>query len=381
LLAGLGAVLSVQTLYQNAFFLLAICVAGAVVCLRRRRRASAAGVLGIGAVAALSLLPYVNPIRQAQSWWVVSQTGTNLEITLDRLSRLTGPSFFGVWVAVAVLALVFGIGRTVLSPKRNPAGEDEDLPLFGSIVLVLGAAGFGVFIQLTGLLTQPWYYLPVLCFTVVCCDAIVSQMQPAARIGALALAVTALIVSILPPAYAALRWRQTNGDLAAAQVARNAGADDLVIVHPWYFGLTYGYYYRGAAQWTTLPPLADYQFHRYDLLKEKLAMTNAIAPVLERVESVLRSGNRVWVVGRLPLPPTDGGAPASLPPAPNGPRGWDDQPYSEAWGLEFRHLLEQHVTNAVLVIDPMTNSIPVNPAERMKLIVTSGWKVSTSTHE
>jgi hypothetical protein len=378
LLAGVLAVVSVQTLYQNAFFLLAIGIGGVVVSLRQRQPAKALGVLGIGAVAALSLLPYVNPIRQAQSWWVVSQTGTNLEITLDRLSKLNG-RFFGVWVAVAVLAVVFGIGRAILVPRRDSVREEEDLPLFGSITLVLGAVGFGVFIQLTGLLTQTWYYLPALCFTVVCCDAIVSRMHPAARIGVLVLAMAMLIVSISPSAYVALRWRQTNGDLVAAQVALNAGPDDLVIVHPWYFGLTYGYYYHGAAKWTTLPPLADYRFHRYDLVKEELAMANAIAPVLERVETTLRSGNRVWVVGRLPSPPADDAAPASLPPAP-GPRGWNDQPYSEAWGLEFRYLLEHHVTNATMVVDPVTNSIPINPAERMKLIVTSGWKVSTPTN-
>lgn len=376
LLAGLGAVLSVQTLYQNAFFLLAIGIGGVVVSLRQRQPAKAVGVLGIGSVAALSLLPYVNPIRQAQSWWVVSQSGTNLEITLDRLSKLTGP-FFGVWVAAAVLAVVFGIGRAVLVPRRDPVHEEEDLPLFGSIALVLGAVGFGVFIQLTGLLTQTWYYLPALCFTVVCCDAIVSRAHPAARVGVLVLAVVTLIVSISPSAYAALRWRQTNGDLVAAEVARTAGADDLVIVHPWYYGLTYGYYYRGAAKWTTLPPLADYQFHRYDLLKEELATANAIAPVLERVVTTLRAGNRVWVVGRLPLPPTDGAAPAPPPSAPNGPRGWDDQPYSQAWGLEFRQLLEHHVTNAIMVVDPMTNSIPINPMERMTLVVASGWKDSS----
>ena len=115
---------SVQTLYQNAFFLLAIGIGGVVVSLRQRQPAKALGVLGIGAVAALSLLPYVNPIRQAQSWWVVSQTGTNLEITLDRLSKLNG-RFFGVWVAVAVLAVVFGIGRAILVPRRDSVREEE----------------------------------------------------------------------------------------------------------------------------------------------------------------------------------------------------------------------------------------------------------------
>ena len=105
----------------------------------------------------------------------------------------------------------------------------------------------------------------------------------------LGIAVTALIAS--STAYAALRWRQTNGDLVAAQVAKNSDPNDLVVVDPWYFGLTYGYYYRGAAKWTTLPPIDDYRFHRYDLIKEKLATTNAIAPVLAQVEAVLRFGH------------------------------------------------------------------------------------------
>lgn len=379
LLAGAAAVASVQTLYQNAFFLLAIGSGGLVVAFRRRRPFTALGILAVGGVAAFSLLPYVNLIRQSQSWWLVNQSGTNLEITLDRLSRMAGP-FLMIWLAVMVLAAILGMSRAVRVPKQDRGRDGEDLPLFGSIALVLGVAGFGVFIQLTGLLTQVWYYIPVLCFTMVCCDVIMSRLPPVAGIGALALAAVTLAVSIAPSAYAALRWRQTNGDLVAAQVARDAGANDLVIVHPWYYGLTYGFYYRGAARWTTLPPLADYGFHRYDLLKEKLAATNAIVPVLERVETTLRSGNRVWIVGRLPARPADDAAPVNPPPAPYGPRGWSDQPYSEAWGLELRYLLDQHVTNALMVVDPATNSIPVNPLERMTLIVTRGWKVSTATN-
>ena len=163
LLAGVAALVSVQTLYQNAFFLLAIGSGGLVVALRRRRPFTALGILAIGGVAALSLLPYVNPIRQSQTWWVVNQDGTSLEITLDRLSRLAGP-FLSVWVAVAVLATVLGITRAVRAPERDRGPDAEDLPVFGSIALVLGAAGFGVFIQMTGLLTQVWYYLPVAVF-------------------------------------------------------------------------------------------------------------------------------------------------------------------------------------------------------------------------
>jgi hypothetical protein len=378
LLAGLGAVLSVQTLYQNAFFLLAICVAGMVVCLRQRQRAKAVGVLTIGFVAAVSLLPYVQPVLRAQAWWVVSQSGTSLAIAGRHLARLTG-NFLGVWVAVLVLAAAFGLGRLKPGVRRETEREPE-LPLFGGIALVLGLAGFGLFLKLTGLPTQLWYYIPGLCFATLCCDAIVARMHPAAGLGVLALAVVALLVSISPPAYAALRWRQTNGDLVAAQVTRSAEAEDLVIVHPWYFGLTFGYYYRGAAPWTTLPPLADYRFHRYDLLKEQLATTNAIVPVLARLESTLRSGHRVWIVGNISAPPPAAPVPRNPPVAPHGPLGWSDQPYTEAWGNEAGYFLMQHITNATLVIDPATNAIPINHNERVTLVVARGWQESNRTN-
>ena len=376
-LAGLGAVVSVQTLYQNAFFLLAICVAGAVVCLRQRRPAKALGVLGIGFVAALSLLPYVQPVLQSQSWWLVNQTGTGLTIAWHHLARLTG-MFLSVWIIIVVFAAAFGIGRAILGTRQEKVCDQPDLPLFGGVALVLGLIGFWVFLKLTGLPTQIWYYIPGLCFAMACCDAIASRVHPVVGIGVLAIAVTALIVST--SAYTALRWRQTNGDLLAAQVARNADANDLIVVHPWYFGLTYGYYYRGAAKWTTLPPIADYRFHRYDLIKEQLATTNAIAPVMAQVEAVLRSGHRIWIVGVLSAPPAGAPVPRDPPVAPHGPLGWSDDPYTEAWGNELGYFLVQHITNATLFVNPFTNAIPISPMERMTLVVASGWQVSSPTN-
>jgi hypothetical protein len=53
-----------------------------------------------------------------------------------------------------------------------------------------------------------------------------------------------------------------------------------------------------------------------------------------------------------------------------------DQPYSIAWGKELGYYLAQHTTHATWLVDPATNSIPVNTAERMTLVVTSGWKAS-----
>jgi len=369
--AGVAAVVSVQTLYQNAFFLLAICVAGMVVSWRQHRPAKLAGIFGIGFVAALSLVPYVKPIHDAQSWWVVSTTGINLAIALGRLSQLAG-DFLGVWMAVLILAAVFGIGRVWIKSLQEGPVEQPDLPLFGGIALVLGATGFGAFIKLSGLPTQVWYYIPLLCFTMFCCDSVFPRVHTLTRMGVLAVAVFVLLVS--PSAFSALRWRQTNGDWLAAQVSKAASADDYIIVHPWHYGVTFAYYYNGVAPWTTLPAVADYRYFRYDLIKEKLQTPKVVTPVFERVEATLRSGHRVWVVGEISVPST---APSDPPVAPSGPAGWLDDPYSTVWGKQLGYFLRHHATNTTVVMDGSASFIPINPMEKMTLTVASGWQTNS----
>jgi hypothetical protein len=98
---------------------------------------------------------------------------------------------------------------------------------------------------------------------------------------------------------------------------------------------------------------------------------------MARVEAVLRSGHRLWIVGELSAPPAGAPIPRDPPVAPHGPLGWSDHPYTEAWGYELGYFLMQHITNATLFVNPFTNAIPINPMERMTLVVASGWKDSS----
>jgi hypothetical protein len=374
LLAAAGAVLSVQALYQNAFFVLAICAAGAVVCVRRRQPRNVFGVLSIGLPAALSLLPYVGPIHRAQTWWLVSKIGINHEIFLNRLLQATA-NLMGVWIVLSILAAIYGLGQlfAAQSEKKNCQSE---LSLFAGITLVLGLAGFWFFIKSSGLPTKVWYYIPALVFAAVCCDAILPRAHRAARFGILGVTIVSAFLACAS-GYSELRWRQTNGDLVAAEVSQKAGARDLIVVYPWYDGVTFFRYYTGNAAWTTLPPLADHRFHRYDLLKAELQTTNAIGSVLEQAEAVLRAGNKVWVVGEFRDPPANESEPGDLPPAPNGPRGWYDEPYTHAWDVKFDYFLSHNAASVTLLDGYPTNS--VNPLETMTLVVAQGWRPA-NTH-
>ena len=376
--AGLSAVVSVQTLYQNAFFLVAICAAGMIVSLRQHQMRKAAGILTIGFVAALSLLPYVKPIHDAQSWWMVeSQSHLNPAILIHNLFDLLD-NLFIVWMAVVVLAAGFGLRRFIFKAGTDGKDVEPELPLFAGIALVLGVAGFILFLKLSGLPTQVWYYIQLLCFTMICCDAILPRVYSATAIVVLIIALFCLTVS--PSAYPALSWRQTNGDLLAAKLAKEADPQDLIVVTPWFFGMTFDRYYHGAAKWTTVPPITDHRFHRYDLIKEQIQMTNAIALVLDKVEAALRSGHRVWVVGQIPRHSPDMLPPVDLPVAPNGPSGWWDVPYSTAWEKKLGFFLQHHASKIAVLDKSLTYLIPIDPREKMGLMVAGGWQTDSSSN-
>ena len=360
LLAAAGAVLSVQALYQNAFFVMAIC---------RRQNWNAFKVLILGLPAALSLVPYAVPIHRAQAWWLVSKTGINLEVFFNRLFQATD-NLMGVWVVLVVVAAIFGLSQ-FFATEADKKNRPSDLSLFAGIALVLGLAGFTFFIKSSGLPTKVWYYIPALVFAAVCCDAVLPRVPRAAHLGILGATIASAFLGCAS-AYSNLQWRQTNGDLVTALAAQKAGLRDLIVVYPWYDGITFFRYYDGAAAWTTLPPLTDHRFHRYDLLKAQLQKTNAIASVLAQAETVLRAGNKVWVAGEYRIPQANRPAPSDLPPAPNGPQGWYDEPYTHAWDDKFSYFLSHNATSVAVLGGYPTNA--VNPLETMTLVEAQGWR-------
>jgi hypothetical protein len=164
--------------------------------------------------------------------------------------------------------------------------------------------------------------------------------------------------------------RQTNVDFIAAQLSTQVATNDYVIVYPWHSGITFQRYYKGAAPWTTVPPLEDHGVHRYDLLKVKLQTKDPIAPLIDRITSTLQSGNRLWLVGDMPwseepLP--------EIRPKPNSPWVWFGVPYSSYWGLQVTQFLSAHCQRSALVIAPSTNYC-VNPFENVPVFLVTGWK-------
>jgi hypothetical protein len=364
------AVLSVQSIYQNALLIFAACCGGFVVCVMERRWRDTLPVLAVGAAAAVSLLLCIPLIVRAKDWLITARPGFRFSRGWEQLSVATGSPltvFTWVWVALWIGALATAIYVVFWSRDRFPE-RVRGLILFAGTSLVLAAAGFAFFLKLAALPTQPWYYVSLMAFSAVCLDTIFLAAWRWARPAALilaALTISATFLFELP----AVICRQTNVDFIAAQLSTQVAPADYVIVHPWHCGVAFNRYYKGAAPWTTLPPLEDHGVHRVDLLKTKMQTKDPIAPVIDRITSTLQSGNRVWLVGNIPF--TEEPLPEILP-APNNPWGWFDPPYSFHWGVQVTQFLSAHCQRAGEVMPPSTNC--VNPSENLQLAAVEGWK-------
>src|SRR5205809_6993694 len=109
--AAVLAVLSVQSLYQNAFLLFATCCGGFVLCAVERRWRDTLPIFALGAAAAVSLLPYI-PLIAGAHWYAIYKVGYGFSYGWMQLSAATGYPlriFASVWVALWIGALVAAV--------------------------------------------------------------------------------------------------------------------------------------------------------------------------------------------------------------------------------------------------------------------------------
>jgi hypothetical protein len=383
LFALLIAVASVHLLLHNAALLAGLGLAAAIVGVLRRRFRVTVAALGIGMAAALTLLPYAGPLASARGWRVLLVQEVTPREVLTRLAEVIGTPFpwmVWVWGGAAVVAVVAvwwpkkeKDSRDSRDNKDSRDGEDrkDDARLFRLLAIPAALGGEMAFLIVLGYSPRIWYLLPVLALVASALDGllgVLGTMQArVARIAAAALLTAALYAT----AYDTARMRMTNVDLVARAIEQSAGPRDLVLVNEWYNGISFHRYYRGEARWMTVPALGDHRMHRFDLIKEKMRSGDPLLEVRRAIRRTLRSGRRVWLVGRLDVP-ADGTPPLWLPPAPGGPWKWLDGPYTLAWTQQVGVLLETHTARKQKIMVPAGGR--VNGMEFLWIWSYQGWE-------
>ena len=390
-LAGFMAVLSVQSLYQNAFLVLGMGAAGIFVAANARRWRAAAAVTGISLAAALSLIPYgIGPIHDAKPWGIITQTGLtwkHMAAMAWQATATTSMLLPWAWI-VALLALIWIVVQTrstcpSLREERAGSGlrsdqtEAHDLPwrdvlLYGGLSVTIGIGSFLLFLKFLGLPTMPWYYLLPMALLASTMDATVRLIDRhnTWRIARLASFVIMLAVT-LPGGRRQTSARMTDVDLLAQMVTTQATPGDFVVVNRWYIGVSFCYYYKGLVPWETVPPLPDHTIHRYDLVMECIKSPEPMSPLLARVRETLQAGHRVWLVGGLEVTP-DNQPPTRLQPGPDPDVGWDEETYSTSWSLQLGDFLRAHAMEG-RAFQPNTLQA-INGMEALHLFSFKGWQ-------
>ena len=68
---------------------------------------------------------------------------------------------------------------------------------------------------------------------------------------------------------------------------------DLILVQEAWEGITFNRYYRGQAQWLSIPPIDSHEVHRIDLVIAEMNQPEAMTPALRAVTNILTSGHEV----------------------------------------------------------------------------------------
>lgn len=374
--AAVPALLSVHCLLHNSAMLLGIGTAAAVVGAVRGRWRVTVASLGIGLVAALSLLPYRGPLTAARQWDVLlTQEVGPRQILYRSLDALASPHRLIAWIwllllVTAVVMVIRGSAAAARDDADAPAASDVHLFYLLTIPAAL-AAQYGFFTMLR-YTPRPWYLLAVIALMASALDSLwtLAERSPALRRVRLAIPVLLAIVA-LPFTAQEATVRMTNVDLVARRLESEARPRDLVLVDKWYYGISFNRYYQGPADWMTLPALSDYRFHRYDLVKAHMTARDPMQGVLGAVQRTLRSGNAVWWIVGCDMPPVEP-VPLSLPPAPHAASGWADIPYYRSWTRQVESFLHRHARLQTAL--PIALSQPVNRFECLTIRRFQQWQ-------
>jgi len=365
ILACVAGVLSVQTLYQSAFFIGAAIFAVLIDALAQKQRRVAAMAILIGCIAACSLA--INAPHLLHDWsktkWVGQSSFeiSKIDVTWQMLASafwraVSTQSIVGAWLWCAIAVAVFVLGL------RNQRARPFVLSLVFGIVIYL------CFLRFSGLHAQSWYFLIVMAVSALWLEGIAATFaQKTIRQGMLVAALLAAVVAA-PAALDVVRTRSTSIDLIAQTLRQKATGKDVVLTMPWYYGVTLGRYYDHQ-KFTTVPPLSDISIHRYDLVQRAMETPEPIAGLMRDMEQSLRNGGTVWTIGEIISPDNPGQAPM-LPTYTPG-NGYSDSDYLTSWSMQIADFLARHGNHFGVVTLPPVGRI--NPLERPEMAAVTGW--------
>ncbi len=372
------ALLSVHMLFYNCILLLAACCGAAAVAILKGQIRRAMVVLSVGFICAISMLAYVPMIRHTRGEkmfqinldfaWLWRRLRESLLFAADGgVGRGHNDVVWGVVIAAAILA--------ALGVLKSASQRRRDAVLFCATCLAVGILAYWGFLKALRYSMQPWYFLGAMAMVATCVDGLFFAVKWAPF--RLVLGVCALGFSIYSGVYV---WRnvgvrRTNADIVATEVEKLAVKGDVIVIAPWYMGVSFERYYHGEAECVTIPPVSFLEYQEYDLLAKYMTDRRAMDPVIRKLSAVLRGGHRVWVVSNETLidnPPTN-----FFQRRPDPETGWHSADYESSWDHQVLYALRQN--SKLFLTMEVPRDRPVSDYELLWLCKAEGWRETSSS--
>ena len=370
--ALLACLLSVQLLINNLVLVLVIVLSAAIACLVRGFAKLGLTMAGIGLCCAASALLYLGTYSAAD-WKIVLKAPAHLLSRWEPFnSALGNPASImpSVWYVI-FLAAIIGAGYELILIWNREDRHRSAVLIFAVLVGVLAPlAYFGTF-RLSGYRSHPRHFVSLIALLAANIDLMVAQLSRNqwVRLARLLFVIAALVlfpIAVWPK----ILERQTNIDLVAQKLQENASPNDLIVVNPFFLGVSFYRYYHGQTPWVTVPVISEHRIHRWDLVKAKMMMPFPLGDLEQKMGATLRSRNRIWFVGRVKILRA-GETPLSPLPAPDPEYGWQAFIYRSAWSEQVGDFVRRHAVRTDIVLPPMP---AVNDLEDIPLWTAEGWQ-------
>ena len=146
--------------------MLALCVGAAAVGLRNGDRKQSTLILGIGIVAAISMLPYLDTVGRLNTWNQLLKMPIDTPCIASRFVEAAAPTlahFIFIWF-VPLTVTAISCAYFVISSGSETAKRQKDVAIFVSTGIVVGLVAYLLFLLSLSYMPRPWYYIVLIAF-------------------------------------------------------------------------------------------------------------------------------------------------------------------------------------------------------------------------
>lgn len=372
LLSSGAAMLSVQSSYLNVLLLCATCAGALAVAIKRGDARAGAMILGSLGVSAIGVIPYWSRAVAVGKWSVLVTGDASIRQLLSELWRVLASStevIAVVWlVMLSCIAVITAIRR-----RRDESITDDTLAIYAGVCIATSLVLYILVLEILDYVTYAWHYLPLIVSGAVYTELALIGVAPRFALSRVRILAALMILgAAIVPASSRVAIRHTNVDLIAERLRAESSREDLIIMNPWYYGISFQRYYTGPASVTAIPDVGAPAIHRYDKVLAAMETKPPVDDLCEKIRATSKAGGRIWIVGDVGVE-----APAHeivpLPP-PEESGVWRDGPYLLNWWLQVHAALEAEGYSIRMVAVRGTH--PVSRFEDIGLIEVSGHKSS-----